>query len=86
MSFMSKAKTFLSKAEAGLSAWMREGAKDLHNALVPAFPTSARGIDEPGTPLNPTPQMVTDALKGYEAELDAAGSRPQPEQDRAMER
>jgi hypothetical protein len=43
-------------------AWMRQGAKDLYNAIVPALPQSVRSIDEPGTPLNPTQQMVTNDL------------------------
>lgn len=33
-------------------AWVAEGAKDLHNNIVPAFPAYAHGVDEPGTPQN----------------------------------
>lgn len=39
----------------GVTAVVRQGAKDLHNNIVPAFPTYAHGVDEPGTPLNPAP-------------------------------
>lgn len=57
-----------------ISRAVAQGAKDLHNAIVPAFPDSVRGVDEPGTPLNPTQYMVTQELHGYEAELDRAAS------------
>ena len=66
-----------------LNALLREGAKDLHNAIVPAFPTS-RGVDEPGTPLSPTSQMVTADLgtgkedKGYAAMLGGFAARAAP--------
>jgi hypothetical protein len=43
-------------------SWMAEGAKDFHNAIVPAFPDSQRGVDQAGTPLSPTSQMTTDSL------------------------
>ena len=36
-----------------LKAWLRQGAKDLHNMIVPAFPTYSHGVDEVGTPGNP---------------------------------
>jgi hypothetical protein len=76
---------------AELKALGRQGAKDLHNAVIPAFPDSARSQDEPGTPLNPTPQMVTQDLGGsqnYEAFLDSAAARGRggQEQDRGIER
>ncbi len=67
-----------------LNAFLRAGAKDLHNAIVPAFPTSARAADEPGTPLSPTSQMVTADLdvgtgdKGYAAMLGGFAARPGP--------
>lgn len=47
---------------AQLGAMWREGLKDLQNAILPAFPESQRGVEEAGTPLNPTPQQVTKAL------------------------
>ena len=71
-------------------AFIRQGAKDLHNAIVPAFPDSMRSADEAGTPLNPTQQMVTqdlEASQGYEAMLDRYAPTPQPEPAREeMER
>lgn len=68
-----------------ISRWVAEGAKDLHNAIVPAFPDSVRGGDEPGTPLNPTQYMVTQELHGYEAELDRAAVMGRSE-ERGLER
>lgn len=47
---------------AQVGAMWREGLKDLQNAILPAFPESQRGVEEAGTPLNPTPQQVTQAL------------------------
>ncbi len=71
-----------------LEALWREGAKDLHNAIVPAFPQSLRGTDEPGTPLNPTAQMVTqdlDVNKGYSAMVQDYASRSAPASDKQQE-
>lgn len=63
-----------------VEALVRQGAKDLYNALVPAFPQSVRGLDEPGTPLNPTQQMVTSEVSAeYEARLE--GYRRQSTED-----
>lgn len=45
-----------------LKALFREGLKDLQNAILPAFPDSQKGVEEPGTPLNPTQQMVTEEV------------------------
>lgn len=47
-----------------LGALFREGLKDLQNVVLHAFPDSVRGVEEPGTPLNPTQQMVTDSVLG----------------------
>ena len=71
-----------------IKAMLREGAKDLHNQIVPAFPQSMRGVDEPGTPLNPTQHMVTSDLKvGYEQMLSGyAKQPPQQENTRGIER
>jgi hypothetical protein len=76
------------KLGAEVRAWMREGAKDLWNAIVPAFPDSMRGTDELGTPLNPTAQNVTQDLgnfHGYDEMLRSHAERLQgrePAQDR----
>jgi hypothetical protein len=32
--------------------WVVEGAKDLHNHIVPAFPAYVHGVEQPGTPQN----------------------------------
>ncbi len=44
-------------------AALRQGAKELAQVL-PAFPDSARVVEEPGTIGNPTPQIVTAQLTG----------------------
>lgn len=76
-----------SKLLGELTALGREGAKDLWNSIVPAFPDSARGVDEPGTALNPTQYMVNDDLKAYEADLERAASLGSGrEQERGLER
>ena len=57
-----------------LQAMWREGLKDLQNAILPAFPDSQRGVEEPGTPLSPTSQQVTQDLgnfRGYEQVLES---------------
>lgn len=76
---------------AELKAMGREAAKDLHNNLNQVFFGTHAGPGEPGMPLNPTMQMVTqdlDVLGGYKAMLDgysAAGPTPQLH-DKEMER
>lgn len=68
-------------------AWMRQGAKDLHSSIVPAFPDSARSQDEAGTPLNPTSQIVTNQVGGYDAELNTSAARGRSKsEERGMER
>ncbi len=79
-----------------LDAMWREGLKDLHNAIVPAFPESQRGVDEIGTPLSPTQMMVNDDLgreygqesdRGYEKMLEEYSQQAQEMgQERGMER
>lgn len=32
--------------------WVVQGAKDLHNHIIPAFPAFVHGVDQPGTPQN----------------------------------
>jgi len=81
----------LQRLSGELSALGRQGAKDLHNAIIPAFPDSARSQDELGTPLTPTPQMVNEDLKGsrsYDSFLEsyAARGRDGQEQERGIER
>jgi hypothetical protein len=89
ISFMAEARQQPSIG-AELRSVLRGGAKDLWNNVVPAFPQSQHYVDEPGSPLNPTPQQITEDLgtvQGYYAMLDryAARGRDQ-DQDRGMER
>src|SRR5262245_42319281 len=62
-----------------MQAMARQGANDLYNAIVPAFPQSQRGVEMPGTPLQPT-QMATNNALGitsrYENKLRAQAMRP----------
>jgi hypothetical protein len=78
----------MEKLSGQIDAFIRQGAKDLHNAIVPAFPDSARSMDEPGMPLNPTSQMVTQDLgASYEDFLSRHHQEPTQETDRGgMER
>jgi hypothetical protein len=82
-----------------LGALWREGLKDVQNVVLNAFPDSIQGVVEPGTPLNPTQRMVTDALVGgpepehgkdfsLQDILDARSqpTPPSPQQDRDMGR
>jgi hypothetical protein len=55
MSFRSRWK----ELQGEFGAWFRQGAIDLHNRIVPAFPANGHGVDAPGTPLAPTSQQVT---------------------------
>ncbi|MBX9655579.1 hypothetical protein K2Y11_18335 [bacterium] len=54
------------------AAW-RQGLKEVGQYLLPAFPDSARPIEEPGTMGNPTPVQVTDQLRGPGGREDNAG-------------
>ncbi len=76
---------------APLLAAIRQGSKEFSQNLLPAFPDSARPIEEPGTLGNPTPQMITEqigTLEGYNQMLDSYASQhvehKEPEQE--MER
>jgi hypothetical protein len=62
---------------APLWAALRQGTKELAQFL-PAFPDSARTVEEPGTLGNPTPQMITEQMgtfDGYNQMLDSYASR-----------
>lgn len=73
-----------------LQALGRQGLKDLQNNLGTAFPQSDRSVTEPGTPGNPTSQMVTESLDPeYRAMLDEYASRGNGQEqqlDEGMER
>jgi hypothetical protein len=76
---------------AQIRAMTREAAKDVHNTLNQVFFSGHSGPGEPGAPLNPTPQMVTqdlDVMGGYRALLDGySGNEPAVQRDdKGMER
>jgi hypothetical protein len=56
-----------------VQAAVRQGANDLHNAIVPALPTSQRGVEQPGTPLSPT-QMAVNQDQGRMPQMDRGRS------------
>ena len=63
---------------APLYAWMRQGSKELAQAL-PALPSSVRPVEEVGMMGNPTQQMVTQEVKGetFQATLQGYADRGQ---------
>lgn len=75
---------------AELKAMGREAVKDIRSTVNEVFLGSPELGGEPGTPLNPTPQQVTQDLGnvyGYKDFLDSYASRGQPEKDeRGLER
>lgn len=76
---------------AQLKAMGREAAKDINSTMHQVFFGSPAGFGEPGTPLNPTPQMVTqdlDAMGGYKAMLDGYSQKGPTAQlhDKGIER
>jgi hypothetical protein len=57
----------------------RQGAKDLHNAIVPAWPSYAHGVDQEGTALNPDRSMTAPKPSFREslaAQAPAAAAEP----------
>jgi len=75
---------------AQLEAMLREADKDIRKTVNEVFFGSPELGGEPGTPLNPTPQQVTQDLGnvyGYKDILDSHASRAQVgRDDRGMER
>jgi hypothetical protein len=81
---------------AELKAMVREAIKDIREKLVEQGWFGQRdGPGEPGTPLNPTPQMVTKDLgtvygheerQSYKDMLTEASQRAVPDQGKGMER
>jgi hypothetical protein len=53
-----------------VEAMIRQGAKDLHNAIVPAFPDSQKSVDEPGLPMTPTQLQVNQGLEKEQSQPD----------------
>lgn len=79
-----------SKIGAGhAAAWARLGLKEL-TQILPAFPDSTvRPVEEPGLAGNPTPQLVTEGMRGLDAtlaEADAQYTPPAQGQGPAVER
>lgn len=62
---MSKAEKFKTEVSSTVAAWLRQGAKELGQAIVPAFPDSMRPIEEMGMPGNPTSQKVSLSMGLY---------------------
>jgi hypothetical protein len=75
---------------AEIKAMARECAKDVRSTINEVFLGSPELGGEPGTPLNPTPQMVTADLGtvhgSYQATLDAYAARGQEQNSRENER
>ncbi len=76
-----------------MAAMGREAVKDVRDTVHQVFFGQAQHPSEPGTPLNPTPQMVTkdlDQAGTYSAYLDnvanRAGPSPEPEKDQGLSR
>lgn len=67
------------RAEA--KAIVREAIKDVRSTIHEIFFGQRESFGEPGTPLNPTPQMVTNdlgTLGSFNQKLDVFASRSQP--------
>ncbi len=62
---MSKMEKFKSDISTTVAAWLRQGAKELGQAIVPAFPDSIRPVEEIGLPGNPTSQQVSLSMGLY---------------------
>lgn len=74
---------------AEVKAMAREAVKDVRSTVSEVFLGSAELGGEPGTPLNPTPQMVTQDLGNvygsYSQMLDSYAARA-PEQEQQQEK
>jgi hypothetical protein len=68
-----------------LKAMGRQGATDLHNAVVPAFPDSQKGVDVQGTPMHPTNYEVTKERQGYTPSSTISRGDESPEMDMEIE-
>ena len=71
---------------AGVRAMAREAVKDIRQTMHETYFGKPEHASEPGTPLNPTMQMVTEDLRqdahlaDYQPSADA--KQPEPELDR----
>ncbi len=74
---------------AEMKAMAREAVKDVRSTVNETFLGSPELGGEPGTPMNPTPQMVTQAMGNvygnYSQMLDSYAARA-PEQDQQQEK
>lgn len=61
---------------AELKAMTREAVKDVNSTIQQVFFGHPAGHGEPGTPLNPTPQLVTEDLTGRP--MDIRSDMPAP--------
>jgi hypothetical protein len=75
-----------SPGAAPLHAAWRGGLKDLQDAVITAFPDSAKAREEPGSIASPTPQLVTENMtgRGMNLEQDTIEQKD-PEKARAIE-
>lgn len=75
---------------AELKAMAREGIKDVRSTVMETFLGSPELGGEPGTPLNPTPQQVTQDLGNvygsYQSQLDSYVAKGQQAQEHNMEK
>jgi hypothetical protein len=76
---------------AQLEAMWREGIKDVRQTLMESYFGKPEHMPEAGTPLNPTPQQVTDDLEpdktaSYNDRLNDLASRGGNDQERGPER
>ena len=60
-------------------AWLAEGAKDLHNHVVPAFPTQTQGVDQPGTPLSMPSEAEAGGKPSFEMSFQRSNPAPAPQ-------
>ena len=73
----------LPKLGAELEAMGREMVKDIRGTIHQAFFNQMEHNSEPGTPLNPTPQLVTEGLTGKD--IYGRGNEPAKSKDREIE-
>ncbi|MDZ4858030.1 MAG: hypothetical protein SGI88_03535 [Candidatus Hydrogenedentes bacterium] len=74
---------------AEVKAMAREAVKDVRNTIHEVFFGKGEGMSEQGTPLNPTPQIVTQDMgnvHGYEAMLDGYSRSGHEQNEKGMER
>ena len=76
---------------AQLRAMWREGLKDISNTMHQVFFGQQQSPGEPGTPLSPTPYMVTEDLgvmegKTYEQVRDGYAARAVEQQENQQEK